>query len=92
MTESRIEVGKSSTTFVGDATSVFAVHQLKSAIGMWRKFKMIPTRGVTITKMLKAASGYTGKRYTSKQCQQAEDDLKTWLDAMLLATEVTTKA
>ncbi len=47
--------------------------------------RMIPTRGVTITKMLKMAEGYTGKTYKLKDKQKAADDLKAWMDTMKLA-------
>lgn len=74
------------TTYVGpDATNLFRAKALRIGLKGWIKFKMIPTRGVTITKMLKMVTEYTGKKYTPKQAEQAVVDLSIWIDTMVTA-------
>ena len=74
------------TTYVGpDATNLFRAKALRIGLKGWVKFKMIPTRGVTITKMLKMVTEYTGKKYTPKQAEQAMSDLSIWIDTMVTA-------
>lgn len=76
--------------YVGpDATNLFRAKTLKAGLSLWRKTKMIPTRGVTISVMLVMAYGYTGKAYTRKQVEQAEADLQVWIDTMAAALPVT---
>ena len=45
------------------AVDVFRVRILASSIQLHGKTGMKPTRGVTITKMMKMATEYTGKKY-----------------------------
>lgn len=40
---------------------------LKGALGLYHKTKMIPRRGITITRMLEQATQYTGNRYPKNQ-------------------------
>ena len=76
--------------YVGpDATNLFRARTLKGSLTLWRRTKMIPTRGVTITKMLEMAKAYTGKAYTRKQVEQAEADIQVWIDTMTAALPVT---
>lgn len=94
MSDSSIHYGKDghATAFVGpDAIQMYRAACASSAIGLWIKTKMIPTRGVTITKMLAIATEYTGKRYTPAKAQQAVDDLKIWVATMKAALPHVTK-
>jgi len=61
--ESYVSQGKHGvTSFVGpDATELFRVITLRASIKMHRDCGMIPTRGVTITKMFAMCERYTGK-------------------------------
>ena len=77
------------TSFVGDdATNLFRAMMLKSSIRLWLDTKMIPTRGVTITKMLAMAKAYSNKSYKTTQCQMAIDDLEVWINNMRSAISV----
>jgi len=91
--DSHVTIGPNGgMSFVGpDAVRLFAAVSLKSAIGLHRKCGMIPTRGVTITKMLAQATQVTGKQYRRGQHQQAEADLQIWIDAMKAALPIERK-
>ena len=76
-------------TFAGpDAVELFRVATLKTSISLWVKTKMIPTRGVTITKMLAMATRYTGQRYTPQKAADAVRDLGVWIATMKSALPV----
>ena len=52
---------------------------------------MLPTRGVTITKMLQFASTYTGKDYgrgNVTKAQAAAADMTVWIETMRSALPV----
>jgi hypothetical protein len=90
--DSYIHVGKSGTTIVGhDATMLYRAIVLRSSIKLYAATGMIPTRGVTITKMLAMASEYTGKRYKRGQYAEAQADLNVWIETMKSAMPVTTE-
>jgi hypothetical protein len=77
------------TTFVGpDATELFRAMALRGALGMWATHKIIPTRGVTITRMLKMTSEITQKPYKRGEARAAARDLTTWIDAMKAAMPI----
>lgn len=48
---------------------------LKGALKLYAKTGMLPTRGMTITRMLALATSITGKPYKRGQAQKASDDL-----------------
>lgn len=88
-TPSFIVHGPSSTSFVGpDATALFRAMTLHSAIKLYLATGMIPTRGVTISKMLVIATQITGKTYRRGAGQAAVDDLQVWIEAMKAAMPV----
>lgn len=88
--QSHIDVTKSSTVYSGpDATRYFAVKVLRSSINLYLKTGMIPTRGVTISRMLAIAGQTTGKTYKRGQGCAAIADLDTWLATMRAALPVT---
>lgn len=91
MNTDRVEVyGNGGMAFVGaDAVELFRVMHVRSAIKLHRLTGMMPTRGVTITKLLTIAEGVTGKAYKGKdKHQRAEADLTTWIDAAKCAMPV----
>lgn len=49
------------------------------------KGKIIPTRGMTITRMLAIATEFTGKKYKRSEAKQAAADVKVWADEMRAA-------
>lgn len=51
----------------------------RKAIGLYLKCGLIPTRGMTITKLTAIATEYTGKRYKRGQGALAYDDLTALL-------------
>lgn len=84
MTDSSITISSGSTTFAGpDATNLFRAKMLAGSLGLYAKCGMIPTRGVTITKMLAIASTYTGKKYKRGEAAKAQADVQVWADTML---------
>lgn len=77
------------TTYVGfDATRLMRVKMLRSFIDLHKKTGMIPTRGVTITKMFKMAEEYTGQKYKRGEHDRAVADLNVWISAMMSALPV----
>lgn len=83
------------TTFVGhDAIALYRAAALASALGLYASCGMIPTRGVTISKMLAMASDITGKKYKRGDALKAKADVTTWvreLKAALPVVDETTK-
>lgn len=90
MTDSAITLHKDGgVTFTGpDAIELYRAHHIKTGIAGWIKFKMIPTRGATLTKMLAMATTYTGKKYTTKRAAEAVADLDAWLSTMCAALPI----
>jgi hypothetical protein len=90
MDNSHITVTKNGgMCFAGpDATRLYAAMQIKSFIGLYQKCGMIPTRGMTITRMLEAATRYTGQTYKRGQASKAMDDLTIWIETMKSALPV----
>jgi hypothetical protein len=90
MNDSEIIITWSSITYAGpDATAFLAVRMLRSSINLYMKTGIIPTRGVTISRMLAAAGQRTGKKYKRGQAAQAVADLDTWIATMAAALPVT---
>jgi len=89
MQDSHIDLTNGGTSFVGhDAVNLFRAMTLKSSIRMYMKCGLIPTRGVTITKMLVMAGEYTGKTYKRGQGELAMNDLVVWIETMKCAMPV----
>jgi hypothetical protein len=76
-----------STTLTGDAIKLYAAAQLRGFIKLYMQTKLIPTRGVTISHMLKLATQTTGKAYKNNAAgwQAAIDDLDRWVQTMKAA-------
>lgn len=87
--ESYISVSSSATSFVGpDAVNLMRAISLVSALKLYAKHKMMVTRGLTPTRLLEQASGYSGKAYKRGQYWQAAADVQVWADAMKAALPV----
>lgn len=76
-------------TLTGDAIPVFGVIALKGALKLHKACGMIPTRGMTITKMFKQAGHITGKTYKRGQHDAAIADLESWIAAAKAALPYT---
>lgn len=86
MTDSYVEHGAGGTAFVGpDATNMIRATVLASALKLYALHKIIPTRGVTPTRMLAMASGYSGKRYKRGAYLEAAADVDRWAREMRAA-------
>lgn len=91
MNDSYIGVNKAGecTTFVGpDSVNYVRATMLASALKLYAKAKIIPTRGVTPTKMLVMATGYTGKKYKRGEYLKASEDVLKWAHEMKAALPV----
>lgn len=78
---SAVTISNGGTTFTGDGIQLFRAVTLKSAIKLHRDCGMIPTRGMTITKLFGIAQQITGKKYKRGQHDAAIADLTVWIDA-----------
>lgn len=84
--DSYIDHHRGGTMLVGpDAMKLFKAATLKSSLTLYDKTKLIPTRGVTITVMLRMATEFTNKTYKRTQVLQAAADLQVWIDTMRAA-------
>lgn len=93
--DSYIQVGSDNmaTTFVGaDAINLFRAGVLRGVLNLYASCGIIPTRGVTITKMLTLATTYTGKKYSRNMVLQAVADITIWIEAMKAAIPIEHKA
>lgn len=73
-------------TFDGpDAVSFVRAAALASSLKLYAKAKIIPTRGVTVTKMLAMASDLTGKKYKRGDALKAAEDVTLWAREMKAA-------
>lgn len=79
--QTAVTFSNGSTSFTGEAVSLFRVMQIKSSIRLHRDTGMIPTRGVTITRMLTMAGEITGKKYKRGHHDAAINDLTVWIEA-----------
>lgn len=78
------------TSYVGpDAVNLFRAKLLAESLRMYARCGLIPTRGVTPTRMLAMATEYTGKTYKRGQYVQAADDIQKWADTMAVAIPTT---
>lgn len=68
--------GNGGASYVGPkGTNVFRLRVLAGAIRLYAKTGIIPTRGVTITKMMKMAEKDTGKKFKRGAYVEAADAL-----------------
>ena len=79
---SYLERTNNGTVFTGTDVQIFQALSLASSISLFQKTGMLPTRGVTATKMLKLASGITGKTFKRRQYDQAIEALKEYANTL----------
>jgi hypothetical protein len=93
MSESSIHIGKSgAVSYSGpDAVAYFRARSLRSALQLYIKTngQVIPTRGMRITNMLRAAGEITNTKYKRTQAAMAIDDLTIWIATMQSALPIT---
>jgi hypothetical protein len=93
MSESSIHIGKSgAVSYSGpDAVAYFRARSLRSALQLYFKTngQIIPTRGMGITNMLRAAGEITNTKYKRTQAAMAIDDLTIWIATMQSALPIT---
>jgi hypothetical protein len=76
------------TMFAGrDATHLYRAAVIKSSLGLLQK-GIQPTRGMTMTKVLKLVTEYTGKTYKRTESNKAINDLIVWIETMKSAIPV----
>ena len=91
MNTDRITVSQTgAVTYEGvDAVKLYGLKALRRGIQLHRDCGMIPTRGVTITKMLASASAITGKTYKGKTKHDAAiADLTATIDAAMASMPI----
>lgn len=89
MTNSHIKHGSGGTVFVGaDSTALFRALTIASALKIYAQTGIRANRLYTPTRMLKSATGFTGKAYKRGQYLEAANDLRTWAYAMKAALPV----
>lgn len=78
------KAGEVTSLVFRDAVDLMRVVVLCSSIAMYRRSngRIIPTRGMGITRMLSMASQYTGQKYKRSEIIRAEEDLKVWVEMM----------
>lgn len=74
-----------------DAIAFYRTIQLRNAIGLYAKTGLVPTRSMTIKKMLAAATAITQKKYTHnpRGYALAMIDLDAWISTMKTALPTT---
>jgi hypothetical protein len=84
-----LDAARKPTTYVGDDAVQYArVRILRAAIKLYRNSGIIPTRGMTITRMLNSVTALTRKSYKRGQCDRAIEDLDIWLNNMASALPI----
>jgi hypothetical protein len=86
-----VTITNSATIFTGDAVEMVRVVHIKHAIGLWQKYKMLTTRGATISKMLQLAHDVTKKgpyKNSDAGYSAALVDLDIWLNTLKAAMPV----
>jgi hypothetical protein len=93
-TNGSITVSKGATTFAGPAgVDVFRANLLKSSLRLFAKTGIIPTRGVSGSKLLKLATQYTGITYKAgakvrESAEVAARDLEAVVSGKLEAIKI----
>lgn len=61
-----------------DAILFMRAAVLASSLKLYAKTRILPTRGVTLTKMLAMATTFTGKKYRRTEIMTAHEDVLQW--------------
>jgi hypothetical protein len=89
--DSSITHDNGGTMFAGnDAVHLYRAAVVRSSLGLLQK-GIQPTRGMTMTKVLKLVTYYTGKTYKRTESNKAIDDLTVWIETMKSAIPVENK-
>lgn len=92
MDENRITIMEGGTIYTGpDSIALYRAITLRGALKLYAQTGMLMTRGMTVTKMLKAATHYTGKDYgrgNVTKAQAAAADMTVWIETMRSALPV----
>ena len=76
-------------TFIGqDAVRLYKAMALVSALELYARSEIIPTRGMTITRLMAIASSVSGKKYGRGQALIAAEDVQVWIEVMKSAMPV----
>jgi hypothetical protein len=87
--DSFVQVNGGSVAFIGhDAVHLYRAMVLASALKLYAKTKMLPTRGVSARAMLLHATAYTGKTYKRGEAMKAAEDVRVWVATMKAAMPV----
>lgn len=68
--------------FIIDGPMLLQAQCLRGALISWIKFKIIPNRNITVSKLIKMTTAFTGYKYTAKQAEKARADLTAWIDSV----------
>ena len=89
---SQISIMEGGTMFTGpDSIALYRAVALRGALKLYAQTGMLVTRGMTVTKLLKQASEYTGKAYgrgNVTKAQAAAADMTVWIETMRSAIPV----
>ena len=81
MNEASITVSPQATVYSGErATRMLQGRVLASSLRLYVKTGMIPSRGVTITYMLKLAEQITGQKLKRGEALKAAEAVQAWAD------------
>lgn len=69
------------TVITGDNVFIYRALATRKAIQLYQRAGIIPTRGMTITKLLAIATSITGNKYKRGEYARAADELGDWCDA-----------
>lgn len=88
--DSYVEVFDGGVAMVGeDAILLFRAITLRSALGLYLKIGMLPSRNITPAKMLALTTTITKQPYTGNgKYDRALEDLTKWIDTMKAAMPV----
>lgn len=92
MDENQISITQGGTIYTGpDSIALYRAITLRGALKLYAQSGILMTRGMTVTKMLKAATHYTGKDYgrgNVTKAQAAAKELTVWIETMRSAIPV----
>jgi hypothetical protein len=95
--DSFIKTSDAATSYVGpDAIRLYQARNLAVMLRLYAKTGVIPTRGVTLTQMLRLAAQIQGRKPYGKArtrydaATKAAKDLNVWADTMLSALPIVT--
>ena len=92
MDDNQISIMQGGTIYTGpDSIALYRAITLRGALKLYAQTGMLVTRGMTVTKLLKQATQYTGKDYgrgNVNKAQAAAKELTVWIETMRSAIPV----